>query len=63
MFDNVSKAGTGWAVVLAGLLIEWLDLPYSDAQLASALMIVGGAIMALIGQIRREDLKWGIMRK
>jgi len=67
MFKDYSMAGTGGAVLVlleVVLPIFGVDLP--DGTLAAtgaAIMTIVGTVLLVIGQLRRPDMKFGLIRK
>ena len=67
MFKDYSMAGTGGAVLVlleVVLPIFGLDLP-EDTLVATgaAIMTILGTVLLVIGQLRRPDMKFGLIRK
>lgn len=66
MFSKYSFAGVGWLVALIGLVVNYFGLDLDEAaitELAIAFVTVFGFVQALLGQLLREDLDWGLFRK
>lgn len=66
MFQTFSMAGTGWLVLLVGVIAKSLELDIDDGQiteLANAVLLLVGFLTAVVGQLRRKDLTLGILRK
>lgn len=67
MFKDYSMAGTGGAVLVlleVVLPIFGVDLP--DGTLVAtgaAIMTIVGTVLLVIGQLRRPDMKFGLIRK
>lgn len=66
MFTNVSMAGTGSAIVLLEGLLRFLGVEFPEGSVAQAvngfLAFLGFALLVW-GQLRRKDLKFGLLRK
>lgn len=67
MFDKVSMAGTGGAiVVLLKVLLPLFGLDIPEDTIVSfieAVLTVIGTVLLVIGQLRRPDLVGGIVRR
>ena len=64
--SNVSLAGTGWAVIGVMWLLRYFGLEADEGSVTAvveAAFIVFGFVAALVGQIRRKDLRFGLIRK
>ena len=69
MFNTVSMTGTGISTLLAGVLVEvlsYVGVTIAQTQAADAVVAAStliGLVLTVIGQLRRKDLKMGIVRK
>lgn len=69
MFEKYSKAGTGAYALIVALLLyggDKLGVPLTETdalQLVQSLAAIYGIIMSIIGTMKRDDLKAGIIRK
>lgn len=64
--SKLSLAGTGWAVIIIMWLLNYFGLDADEGSVTAtveAFFVVAGFVAALVGQIRRKDLSWGIVRK
>lgn len=58
--------GTGFVVIGLGWILSWLGVNAETSQIAGwadSLVNIAGFIMVVGGQLKRSDLKWGIIRK
>lgn len=68
-FSKTSKAGTGWAMIYVFLLMElanYADFPLTESEafgIVQMISVTAGLVLAVWGQIMREDLEWGLWRK
>lgn len=66
MFKDLSMTGVGALITLVelGLKAVNIELPEgTTASLVNGIIAVVGAIFLIIGQVRRKDLKAGLVRK
>ena len=66
MFNAVSMAGVGWAVVLLMTLLKAIGVEADEATVTGAveaLITFAGFVLAVWGQLRRSDLKYGLIRQ
>ena len=66
MFSNTSMAGTGVAITLIMLAIKLLGLDIDEGQVTEVVTSGGqvvGFVLLVIGQVKRKDLKFGLLRK
>ena len=67
MFKDYSMAGTGGAVlVLLQVVLPMLGLDLPEDTLVAtgaAIMTILGTVLLVIGQLRRPDMKFGLIRK
>lgn len=63
---SISLAGTGWIVIAIMWLLNFFGLDADEGSVTAtveAALVVFGFVAALVGQIRRKDLKFGLIRK
>lgn len=66
LFKNVSMTGSGMLALVLGTILSWLGVNADSSQLAGwvdSIISVVGLAMLIIGQLRRKDLKLGLIRK
>lgn len=66
MFTNLSLTGTGIVVALVTWALGHTGLSLGDDQInlvIKDLFELAGVVMTLVGQIRRGDLHFGLIRK
>lgn len=66
MFKNISMTGTGVAVYLLALFLNYMGLSYETGTLqgvVDAFLVILGFVWMLYGQMRRKDLFMGLWRK
>jgi len=66
MFKYVSFTGTGLVILILSVVAEILGIDLDEKQkteIANAFMIIFAFAMTVVGQLLREDLKWGLFRK
>lgn len=64
--SRLSVAGTGWVVIIVMWLLNYLGLEADEGTITAAVeaaLVVFGFVAALIGQLRRRDLQYGLFRK
>ena len=66
MFEKVSMTGTGLAIGLIQIALRAAGVQFEQDSLVAAvdgLVAAVGFVFLVWGQIRRTDLKYGIVRK
>jgi len=66
MFQNISMTGTGLAVALIAWVLAGLGVEVGEESIAGfvqAVLTAAGFVLTVWGQLRREDLKFGLLRK
>lgn len=66
MFAQTSMVGTGLIITLVEMVLRHFDISFGEGEVAVAingLLAFVGFIFILIGQLRRKDLKFGLLRK
>lgn len=66
MFSMLSMTGSGMVVALLTVILAHFHIVLSDSQaslLVKDVLEVAGIVMAVIGQVRRPDLHYGLVRR
>jgi hypothetical protein len=66
MFNAISMAGTGWAVLALVYLFSLVGIEMDETSVGAfieALITVVGFVLAVWGQFRRSDLILGLFRR
>jgi uncharacterized protein (DUF697 family) len=66
MFKNTSVAGTGMFVVALMALFQLVGIDLTESfaeEVVQATVTVIGFVLWTYGQLRRQDLKYGLLRK
>lgn len=66
MFTNVSMAGSGLFVVIIASVLNAFGItpePGTIEHVVASLVVIGGWLAIIFGQLRRKDLKLGLFRK
>lgn len=66
MFSNISLAGTGGIITLLEFVLKAFNIDIPGGQVGDAVngLVTAYGVVALIwGQVRRPDLKGGLIRK
>lgn len=59
-------AGAGWLIVIVTSGLRLLGLEFDESQVGAAiqgLIEFIGFLLAIFGQLRRDDLSYGLLRK
>ena len=65
LFSEQSMSGTGWLVILVSFGLKNFGFEFTETEImgmVTAIATVVGFAMAMWGQFRRGDLKWGLFR-
>jgi hypothetical protein len=69
MLSNISLGGAGLSTILVSVIM-WVAAYYNvpvvetqAAELVQSILTVAGFVMMVVGQLRRKDLKYGVIRK
>lgn len=62
----MSKAGVGAVVILVESLLRFIGVDFPEGSVSEAingLVVFGGLVLLVVGQLQRKDLKYGLFRK
>mgnify|MGYP001571767529 FL=1 len=66
VFNSTSMVGTGLIIVLIELVLKLFGVELPEGSVAKTVndLVSGiGGILVIWGQLRRQDLRWGLFRK
>jgi hypothetical protein len=66
MFSTTSMAGTGTYVLLIEQVLKFLGFEFGEGVVAGvvdAAVTIGAFALVFVGQLRRKDLSWGLLRR
>lgn len=62
----ISLTGTGILITLIEYALRFLGLEFEEGSVAAAvngLVVFVGFVLVIVGQLRRKDLRFGLVRK
>ena len=66
MFNTYSMTGTGQVALLVSLVLRMFGIEADDQSVlgfVTSVFTAVGFVLAIWGQVRRQDLKFGLLRK